>query len=438
MNQDEFIEKYQKGERDFSNQTIDFSVAVWGSNFQNINLHNSVIRNATFVDTDFSNSDLSNANFQHTTLREVNLSHSNIIGTIFLDVVLDSVSLQGAKYDPSSTLFPIGFNAQDYGAEPLQLNFHPQNLDSDLSSNPHTNSEIIENPNNSPFYGVKEEATISEPGYNHQPLFQPQTVATTVSTQPLAPNTTSTFTTSTQSHSRANIGLYVALSIFLGIVSGAGVIGLVIVSNNNYRNNSPSVSQTATQTPRTPTPAPNIQSETISEPTPTPSPQISFQESCGSPSGSGSVWWAVMGPASMLNRVKNNFCGDAYVTSGNTQVASFTSENEAQEFATSLAEETGENFWVKAPRVAVESPAPSNNSWRSSCGSPAGSGSRWWGVRGPSGALSMVKSNYCGDALVVRGNTQAASFTSASEAQNFANFLSRETGYSFWVSQPSN
>ena len=73
-----------------------------------------------------------------------------------------------------------------------------------------------------------------------------------------------------------------------------------------------------------------------------------------------------------------------------------------------------------------------------SCGSPSGSGSRWWPVRGSSNALNVVKNRYCGDALIINGQTQAASFTSPVEAQIFAQKLSQETGHSFWVGSPNN
>ncbi len=71
--------------------------------------------------------------------------------------------------------------------------------------------------------------------------------------------------------------------------------------------------------------------------------------------------------------------------------------------------------------------------WKASCGSPVGSGSVWYAVVGDSNALRKVKSQYCRDALIVGGNTQVAVFTSYSHAENFAQYLTRETGYNFWV-----
>lgn len=78
------------------------------------------------------------------------------------------------------------------------------------------------------------------------------------------------------------------------------------------------------------------------------SPSLPFQSACGSPNGSGSVWYRVLGPAGALNTVKNNFCGDAFVRSdGNLQVASFNSRSEAQNFAAALSSSSGYSFRVR-------------------------------------------------------------------------------------------
>lgn len=81
-------------------------------------------------------------------------------------------------------------------------------------------------------------------------------------------------------------------------------------------------------------------------------------------------------------------------------------------------------------------PSTSNIPYRDACGSSSGSGDTWWPVRGETGALNTVKEYYCGDALIVNGNTQAASFTNRNEAERFANRLSEATGYDFWVGSP--
>ncbi|MGI0482611.1 protein kinase domain-containing protein [Geminocystis sp. CENA526] len=78
-----------------------------------------------------------------------------------------------------------------------------------------------------------------------------------------------------------------------------------------------------------------------------PSPSITWQPRCGDNWDSYSEWWAVKGPKSALSTVKNNYCGDALIVKGETQVASFKSESAAWSFANSLTTTSGYNFWVK-------------------------------------------------------------------------------------------
>jgi len=61
----------------------------------------------------------------------------------------------------------------------------------------------------------------------------------------------------------------------------------------------------------------------------------------------------------------------------------------------------------------------------------------WYPVVGNSSALSTVKGRFCGDAYInASGRTQAASFTSRSQARAFAQRLSSASGHSFWVGDP--
>ncbi len=79
-----------------------------------------------------------------------------------------------------------------------------------------------------------------------------------------------------------------------------------------------------------------------------PSIKLSYKNTCGSPPGSGSVWYAVVGDSSALNIVKNQYCGDSYIRRDkNVQVASFTSFQEAEQFAQALQQATGYRFWVR-------------------------------------------------------------------------------------------
>lgn len=116
------------------------------------------------------------------------------------------------------------------------------------------------------------------------------------------------------------------------------------------------------------------------------------------------------------------------------------------EQARARAEELRQQAEVKAksqPQVRTIVVDPSNISnkdnssstigWQPRCGDNWDSYSEWWAVKAPKSALSTVKNNYCGDALVVKGETQVASFKSESAAWSFANSLSTASGYSFWV-----
>jgi serine/threonine protein kinase len=83
-------------------------------------------------------------------------------------------------------------------------------------------------------------------------------------------------------------------------------------------------------------------------------------------------------------------------------------------------------------RARVQPPTNSGLPYRSACGDPAGSGSKWYAVVG-SANLSTVR-QFCGDAFTrADGYVQVASFSSRSRADNFASQLSGATGSSFWV-----
>jgi serine/threonine-protein kinase len=83
--------------------------------------------------------------------------------------------------------------------------------------------------------------------------------------------------------------------------------------------------------------------------------------------------------------------------------------------------------------IRTNTPDNNTSSWRPTCGDSYTSGSEWWAVKGPASALSVVKNKYCGDAYITSRETQAASFSSESAAWSFANALSSESGYQFWV-----
>jgi hypothetical protein len=74
---------------------------------------------------------------------------------------------------------------------------------------------------------------------------------------------------------------------------------------------------------------------------------LKFASACGSPPNSGSTWHSVIGYSQSIDLVKSRYCGDAFITSsGQLQVASFTSMADAKKFADALSKATGRQFWV--------------------------------------------------------------------------------------------
>lgn len=91
-----------------------------------------------------------------------------------------------------------------------------------------------------------------------------------------------------------------------------------------------------------PTPSERRSPETISS-------SLDWQPSCGSPRGSGTTWWPVKAEVSSLQVMKEVYCGDAYIRGSDVQIASFTNQSEAREFASLIASETGYRVFVDAP-----------------------------------------------------------------------------------------
>jgi serine/threonine protein kinase len=76
-------------------------------------------------------------------------------------------------------------------------------------------------------------------------------------------------------------------------------------------------------------------------------PYVAKQSQCGSPNNGERQWWAVKTHQSNLNLMTSRYCEDAYISKGETQVASFTSESEAKRFARKLNAHSGKQFWVR-------------------------------------------------------------------------------------------
>ncbi len=77
-------------------------------------------------------------------------------------------------------------------------------------------------------------------------------------------------------------------------------------------------------------------------------PLLGYKDSCGDSLSGKSVWYRVISNATVLERIKSNYCGDAFLREDNTaQVASFASRENAQIFINKLTQETGSEFWIQ-------------------------------------------------------------------------------------------
>ena len=81
--------------------------------------------------------------------------------------------------------------------------------------------------------------------------------------------------------------------------------------------------------------------------------ELEFRPSCGSRSSASGQWWPVLGPANarLVSTIKTDYCGDAYINEqGALQIASFSTENAAKDFAAQINRATGANFRVGQSR----------------------------------------------------------------------------------------
>ena len=77
--------------------------------------------------------------------------------------------------------------------------------------------------------------------------------------------------------------------------------------------------------------------------------ELEFRPSCGSSSSASGKWWPVLGPANatLISKIKTDYCGDAYINDqGALQIASFSTEKGAKDFAALISGATGANFHV--------------------------------------------------------------------------------------------
>jgi len=86
-------------------------------------------------------------------------------------------------------------------------------------------------------------------------------------------------------------------------------------------------------------------------------PQLGYSASCGSSQSQTGLWWPVLaedGDSVLLSRIRSSYCGDAFFNARRQlQVASFGTEEEAQQFSTRLSAATGRSFRVGEGRVPV-------------------------------------------------------------------------------------
>mgnify|MGYP001482113953 CR=1 FL=1 len=81
--------------------------------------------------------------------------------------------------------------------------------------------------------------------------------------------------------------------------------------------------------------------------------ELTFRPSCGSSSSASGQWWPVLGPANarLVSTIKTDYCGDAYINEqGALQIASFSTENAANDFAAQISRATGASFRVGQSR----------------------------------------------------------------------------------------
>ena len=81
--------------------------------------------------------------------------------------------------------------------------------------------------------------------------------------------------------------------------------------------------------------------------------ELTFRPSCGSSSSASGQWWPVLGPANarLVSTIKTDYCGDAYINEqGALQIASFSTENAANDFAAQISRATGTSFRVGQSR----------------------------------------------------------------------------------------
>jgi hypothetical protein len=345
----ELIEKYQAGQRDFSKLDLSGVELSW-QNLPGILLQGSDLYGAKLAGTVLTHADLTGANLAHADLGRAELTGANLAGADLRGANLRDAISSGALCD-ALTQFPIGFSPESSGI------FRPQPAAPFQSTQVATAAVAIE----------QHPTQVVIPS----PVPSPQSANNTVIAPPAV---TSVPAASNASANAVGIAIGTALGV------GMGLVAFLMVFHQSQTQTANEIQDPAPESTFSPAPTDNLptqaQEPNVREVPPAPSPPVSvespvvryippapapipsppprqayrslgFSPTCGSPPGHG-TWWPVRGAVSSLGPAQQ-ICGDSYIRSGETQVASFTSRGEAAAFASQLSAQTGQSFWVGEP-----------------------------------------------------------------------------------------
>lgn len=428
MDIEELLRAYAAGQRDFREETITANEAIYHRDLQDINLAGANLKGLTFVGCDFSGANLEGAILSEITLRGVKLCRANLVKTKFLAAQLSDVDLTDALYDPRETQFPRQFDPQAYGARAV-IQEQPDDSQESLGDYLPDEKSAVETLDELPRIASVE---VLLEKYNSSSAADWQELKS------LGIPVAESLTTKTLGTSAIEIIFlenYRHPSYWI-ISDEEGYFWLAPIQKTqlDYRLFACIPPQHKGQrhlqvlAPPRVSPADDhwvlvepgviVDDAPKSEPIPEPTQTIS-----------GAKLFTVGLLATVLS------LGVVAIAwySLRPPIADVTDENSG---STTVSEQPPSAPQPTPPPPPPPPPAPPPRpqlSWQPSCGSDYAPSSYWWPVRGPSSALSIVQDRYCGDALIIGGQTQAASFRSKEAAEEFADLLTRASGYSFYV-----
>jgi hypothetical protein len=348
MNSRELIEKYKLGELNFENQNLSGVDLSW-EKLPGISLYGSDLYGAKLAGTVLTNANLAGGvNLAHADLGRADLTGANLRGADLRGANLRDAILTDAVYD-EATHFPKGFSLEASGAVRVE---QTKPTDRSESQEALPQPQSTENLRSTEPTQIRSDTIVSAPSSVTSTKVNAASPPATTSTPPAvvtSPNYTS------------GIIIGTALGVGLGIL---GVMAIVIPSartplpqsqvpqeSNPQPNPNDSASDESSQTSRLDRTQPEVPPYSppfSAQPSPQALRPIQPAPTCGSPPRSG-TWWPVRGASSALASAQQ-VCGDSYITvSKQTQVASFNSRSEAEDFASRLSQQTGQRFWVGDP-----------------------------------------------------------------------------------------